>query len=86
MITQLITNDAVTGTARPRTETASAANTAVKINTAVGFSVIERAALTRMEFSCRPSPVRVIIAAMTPAAAHTAATERTPRTPVASAP
>ena len=61
MITQLITNDAVTGTARPSTDTANAANTAVKISTAVGLSEIARALFTRMEFNCRPSPVRVII-------------------------
>ena len=75
----------MTGTASPSTETAKAANIAVKINTTVGFSEMNRAVLTRIEFSCRPSPVRVIIAATTPAAAHTAATESTPRTPVANA-
>ncbi len=85
MITQLITKEAVTGTARPSTDTASAAKIAVKMRTAVGFSLIERAESTRIEFSCRPRPVRVIIAAMTPAAAHTAATASTPRTPVANA-
>ena len=65
-MTQLITNEAVTGTASPRIDTASAAKKAVRINTAVGFPEIVRAAFTRMELSCRPSPVLVIIAAMTP--------------------
>jgi len=82
MIVQLMTKDAVTGTASPSTATAIAAKNAVRTRTAVGFPASVRAVPTRIEFNCSPSPVRVIIAAITPAAAQTAATANTPCTPV----
>jgi hypothetical protein len=85
MITQPMMNDAVTGTASPSRHSATAANTTVTASTAVGLSEIAWAPLTSSEAICAPSPVLVVVAVITPAAAHTAATGSTPRTPAASA-
>ena len=46
MITHEMMNDAVTGTARPSTAIATAANSAVRISTAVGSVASARAAAT----------------------------------------
>jgi hypothetical protein len=81
MITQPMMKLAVTGTARPRMASAMAASTVVRASTAVGLSVIARAPLTSNEASCAPRPVLVVVAVMIPAAAQTAVTGSTPRTP-----
>jgi hypothetical protein len=83
--TQAMMNDAVTGTARPSTLTATAANTAVSIRITVGFEASAWAASTSPEASVWPRPVLVIVEVITPAAAHTAITGSAPRMPSASA-
>ncbi len=85
-MTQLMMNEAVTGTARPSTVTAIAAKMHVKTRTAVGFVEIACAPLTRMSEMTWPSPVFVIVETMMPAAAHTLVTGRTERMPVDRAP
>src|SRR5829696_5524500 len=84
MITQLMMNDAVTGTASPSSEIATAASTTVITSTAVSLLVIARAAVTSRLASSWPRPVLVIVETTMPAAVHTAATGSTDRTPAAS--
>ena len=60
---------------------ATAANTAVSASISVRLSVIASTPPTSTEENCAPRPVFVVIAVMTPAAAHTATTGSTPRTP-----
>src|SRR4051812_28051163 len=74
-------NDAVTGTASPRTHTATAANTTVNASTTVGLDDKACAAFTNASASSWPSPVLVIVDVITPAAAHTATTGSAPRMP-----
>src|SRR3954447_10143762 len=85
MTTQAMMNDAVTGTARPSTAIATAANTAVRISTAVGFVTSARAAATSRPARLWPSPVLTMTEVMIPAAAQTDATGRTDRMPMARA-
>ncbi len=85
MTTQLMMKHAVTGTARPRTAIAIAAKTAVSVSTAASVGDSASAAVTSRSASCCPSPVLVMVETMMPAAAQTAATGSTERTPSASA-
>lgn len=81
MITQPMTNEAVTGTARPSRVSATAARTAVSRMTTVGSVLTAFAPPTSSAAACGPRPVLVVVAVMMPAAAQTAATASTPRTP-----
>src|ERR1700754_2890424 len=91
MTTQLMMNDAVTGTASPRIRMATAARTALRISTTVGSSVTADAESTSRSDSTwpgtvlgmdvTPRPVLVMVETTWGAAAHTAATGRTERTP-----
>ena len=85
MITHEMMNDAVTGTARPRTAIETAANSAVRISTAVGSVASARAAATSRSARLWPSPVLTMTEVMIPAAAQTEATGSTARIPTASA-
>ncbi len=85
MITQPMMNDAVTGIASPSTASATAANTAVSASMSVRLSVIASTPRTSTDENCAPSPVLVVIAVIMPAAAQTATTGSTPRTPELSA-
>src|SRR6266511_3217019 len=82
--TQEMMNEAVTGTARPSTLTATAANTTVSTKMTVVLLETDWAASTSELASTRPSPVLVITEVITPAAAHTAITGSAPRMPSAS--
>src|SRR5687767_3501998 len=85
MTTHEMMNDAVTGTARPSTDTATAASTAVSISTTTGSELTTDARSTNDPASACPSPVLVIVEVTTPAAAHTAITGNAERTPTDSA-
>ena len=85
-MTQLMMNEAVTGTASPRTVTATAAKMQVRIRMTVGSFENAWAPLMRMSEMTWPSPVFVIVETMMPAAAHTLVTGRTERMPVDRAP
>src|SRR3954471_22992158 len=85
MITAAMMNEAVTGTARPRTSTANADRITVQMSTAVWLSVNAFAAPTMISARFSPSPVWVVIATMMPATAQVAATGSTERVPWASA-
>ena len=85
MITHEMMNDAVTGTARPSTAIATAAKTAVRIRTPVGFVTSVRAAATSRSARLWPSPVFTMTEVMIPAAAQTDATGSTERIPTARA-
>src|SRR5687768_4049479 len=82
MTTHEMMNDAVTGTARPSTDTATAASTAVSMSTTAGSEVNTDARFTKDPASASPSPVLVIVDVITPAAAQTAITGNAERTPV----
>ena len=85
MITAAMMNEAVTGTARPSTSTATAASTQVTSRTPVGLSATMSARSTMIDDRSSPRPVSVSTATMRPAAAQVAATGSTPIAPLASA-
>ena len=85
MMTQLMMNDAVTGTARPRTAIAIAANSAVRISTRSWLGASARAAATSRSARIWPSPVLAMTEVMMPAAAQTAITGSPERMPAGSA-
>src|SRR5688500_764284 len=85
MTTHEMMNDAVTGTASPSTDTATAANTAVSIRITTSDDDSAEARSTNDPASACPSPVLVIVDVITPAAAQTAITGNAERTPVDSA-
>src|SRR4026209_763552 len=78
IITAAMMYDAVTGTASPSTQTASAAYRIVS-------SRLLPASVTISPATLRPSPVNVMTPTMIPAVAVVAATDNTPRPPAASA-
>lgn len=85
MMTAEMMNEAVTGTASPRTDTARAAKMTVTTSSTVGLSPNMPAASTMTEARFRPSPVWVTTATMMPAAAQVATTGSTDLLPSASA-
>lgn len=85
MITQPMTKEAVTGTASPSRVSATAASSAVSASTTAGSELTACAPLISSAAACGPRPVLVVVAVMMPAAAQTALTASTPRTPELSA-